>query len=471
MSLSLGKFSIDQIINTTTGTGCDTFDEARRSVDLVSSDSDPASLNSTVVDKFRGRATAKSSEQTRNTCNTKLPKNNMCDTVRSTMSKAEVVLNGTRDLEEEDDCVSGKTYACPECGKVFTAHYNLTRHMPIHTGARPFICKGFCRNFDLKKHMRKLHSDDDIATHVQKDNQLSNKPTGSPPSSPGAPSISEKSRHGWKRRFYDLETAADDDGDIAEKQSFRFNKGSVRTESKQDFNRNVISCNPNIPDFMSSPILPMLTDLKTNVIEEPCLHHSRTKNTNLLPASSRQLFNLHTAVDLPQFYEPISPTDIVLSNSQAIVQGLPNSESFSHSPKSSHQTFNALLKYLQNSRPSRTQIDHVAMTATTASWNELVRTSAHVLENSKPQITNTQFYPPMPYPWSFPPVPAMLAPHLNMLMNQSTSMTRSSFVQTLPTLSQTPNNRQLSDRIFEAMYISKCENNPFRNPLIRAPLP
>lgn len=35
-----------------------------------------------------------------------------------------------------------KTFACPECGKIFNAHYNLTRHMPVHTGARPFVCKG-----------------------------------------------------------------------------------------------------------------------------------------------------------------------------------------------------------------------------------------------------------------------------------------------------------------------------------------
>lgn len=27
-----------------------------------------------------------------------------------------------------------KTYPCPQCGKVFNAHYNLTRHMPVHTG-------------------------------------------------------------------------------------------------------------------------------------------------------------------------------------------------------------------------------------------------------------------------------------------------------------------------------------------------
>ncbi|KAH3827811.1 hypothetical protein DPMN_129754 [Dreissena polymorpha] len=27
-----------------------------------------------------------------------------------------------------------KSFSCPECGKLFNAHYNLTRHMPVHTG-------------------------------------------------------------------------------------------------------------------------------------------------------------------------------------------------------------------------------------------------------------------------------------------------------------------------------------------------
>jgi hypothetical protein len=36
-----------------------------------------------------------------------------------------------------------RTYPCNECGKVFNAHYNLTRHMPVHTGTSLAARPGF----------------------------------------------------------------------------------------------------------------------------------------------------------------------------------------------------------------------------------------------------------------------------------------------------------------------------------------
>jgi len=49
--------------------------------------------------------------------------------------------NSLENIVKEDVKRPDKQISCPVCGKMFNAHYNLTRHMPVHTGARPYICK------------------------------------------------------------------------------------------------------------------------------------------------------------------------------------------------------------------------------------------------------------------------------------------------------------------------------------------
>jgi len=61
---------------------------------------------------------------------------------RLTTTKSIPPPSSTKELSQVVTSVTPvKTFTCNHCGKVFYAHYNLTRHMPVHTGARPFICK------------------------------------------------------------------------------------------------------------------------------------------------------------------------------------------------------------------------------------------------------------------------------------------------------------------------------------------
>ena len=72
------------------------------------------------------------------------PQQNATNNISGPSSDDDVVKTNDLDISKENGSSpnsgkrmiskSQKSFSCPECGKLFNAHYNLTRHMPVHTG-------------------------------------------------------------------------------------------------------------------------------------------------------------------------------------------------------------------------------------------------------------------------------------------------------------------------------------------------
>ncbi|KAK6028802.1 zinc finger, C2H2 type [Ostertagia ostertagi] len=66
-------------------------------------------------------------------------------------------------MRKEFQSVVYAQHAYSDSTKGFHQSYNLAFHMHTHTKEKPFRCsicgRGFCRNFDLKKHIKRMHTD------------------------------------------------------------------------------------------------------------------------------------------------------------------------------------------------------------------------------------------------------------------------------------------------------------------------